>query len=102
MAKYTFVKDYSYTVYGIGRQDNTIKKGQSFDGIETANGIVISPNGSDLSNYQKEVLYPDMPSSYLEVPKEYLTQSFFQQHKNHLLILGGLVLGYLAFKKFNK
>jgi hypothetical protein len=29
-------------------------------------------------------------------------ETFLQKHKNHLLILGGLVLGYLAFKKFNK
>jgi hypothetical protein len=29
-------------------------------------------------------------------------QGFLQKHKNHLLILGGLVIGYLAFKKFNK
>jgi hypothetical protein len=102
MEKYTFVKDYSYTSYGIEPIPHTITKGQSFDGIETANGIVISLNGSNPSDYSKEVLYPDMPSSYLEVPKEYLTQSFFQQHKNHLLILGAIVIGYFAFKKFNK
>jgi hypothetical protein len=29
-------------------------------------------------------------------------QGFLQKHKNHLLILGALVLGYLAYKKFNK
>jgi hypothetical protein len=29
-------------------------------------------------------------------------QSFIQQHKNHLLIAGALVLGYFAYKKFNK
>jgi hypothetical protein len=29
-------------------------------------------------------------------------ESFLQKHKNHLLILGVLVLGYLAYKKFNK
>ena len=28
------------------------------------------------------------------------TQTFFQKHKNHLLIIGALVLGYLAYKKF--
>jgi hypothetical protein len=50
----------------------------------------------------KEVAMPDMPSSFLTVPNEYLTQSFIQQHKNHLLIAGALVLGYFAYKKFNK
>jgi len=29
-------------------------------------------------------------------------ETFIQKHKNHLLILGGLVIGYLAYKKFNK
>lgn len=102
MAKYTFIKDYDYTVYGIGAIHNTIKKGQSFDGIETKDGIVISTNGSDLSNYKKEVLSPDQISSYLTVPKEYLRQSFLQKHKNHLLLASVLILGVLAFKKFKK
>ena len=29
-------------------------------------------------------------------------ETFIQKHKNHLLIVGALVLGYLAYKKFNK
>jgi hypothetical protein len=29
-------------------------------------------------------------------------KGFLEKHKNHLLILGALVLGYLAYKKFNK
>ena len=29
-------------------------------------------------------------------------ESFLQKHKNHLLILGALVIGYFAYKKFNK
>ena len=102
MAKYTFIKDFDYTVYGVGRQDKTIKKGETFDGIETENGIVISLDGSNASDYKNEKLYPDMISSYLTVPKEYLTQSFLQKHKNHLLIVGAIVIGYLAYKKFNK
>ena len=102
MAKYTFIKDYNYTVYGVGRQDKTIKKGESFDGIETENGIVISLDGSNPSDYKKEQVYPDMISSYLTVPKEYLTQSFLQKNQNYLLILVELVIGYFAYKKFNK
>jgi len=31
-----------------------------------------------------------------------LSQTFIQKHKNHLLIAGALVLGYFAYKKFNK
>ena len=27
---------------------------------------------------------------------------FIQKHKNHLLLVGALVIGYLAYKKFNK
>jgi hypothetical protein len=29
-------------------------------------------------------------------------ETFLQKHKNHLLIVGALVLGYFAYKKFNK
>jgi hypothetical protein len=29
-------------------------------------------------------------------------QTFLQKHKNHLLIVGALVVGYLAYKKFKK
>jgi hypothetical protein len=29
-------------------------------------------------------------------------ETFLQKHKNHLLIIGALFLGYLAYKKFNK
>jgi hypothetical protein len=29
-------------------------------------------------------------------------ESFLQKHKNHLLIAGALVIGYFAYKKFNK
>ena len=29
-------------------------------------------------------------------------ETFLQKNKNHLLILGGLVIAYLAYKKFNK
>jgi hypothetical protein len=30
------------------------------------------------------------------------SQTFIQKHKNHLLIAGVLVIGYFAYKKFNK
>ena len=29
-------------------------------------------------------------------------ETFIQKHKNHLLLVGALVIGYLAYKKFNK
>jgi hypothetical protein len=29
-------------------------------------------------------------------------ETFLQKHKNHLLIVGALVVGYLAYKKFKK
>ena len=50
--------------------------------------------------------------SIFEVPNSVVTEqtlitdasgeTFLKKHKNHLLILGALVLGYLAYKKFNK
>jgi hypothetical protein len=33
---------------------------------------------------------------------ELVPQTFLQKHKNHLLIVGAVVIGYLAYKKFNK
>ena len=29
-------------------------------------------------------------------------KSFFEEHKNHLLLVAGLVAGYLLYKKFKK
>jgi hypothetical protein len=103
MIKYTFLKDFDYTSYGFAPMPKTIKKGQSFNGIETADGIVISLNGGNPSDYKKEDLSPDQPSSFLTVPKEYLTQeTFVQKHKTHLLIAGAIIVGFLAYKKFKK
>ena len=31
-----------------------------------------------------------------------ISQTFLQKNQNHLLILGALVVGYFAYKKFNK
>lgn len=42
--------------------------------------------------------YKDVANSNTDVAP----QSFIQKHKNHLLIAGALVLGYFAYKKFNK
>ena len=33
---------------------------------------------------------------------ELAPQTFLQKHKNHLLILSALIIGYFAYKKFNK
>jgi hypothetical protein len=43
----------------------------------------------------------------IEVTEQTLTtdasgEKFLQKHKNHLLIAGAIVIGYLAYKKFNK
>jgi hypothetical protein len=41
--------------------------------------------------------------SVVEAPKNVVTeQTFLQKNKTNLLIVGALVLGYLAYKKFNK
>ena len=33
---------------------------------------------------------------------KYVSPSFLQKHKNNLLILGAIVIGYFAYKKINK
>ena len=45
---------------------------------------------------------PLNPKSTSSSNTELAPQTFLQKHKNHLLILGALVLGYLAYKKFKK
>jgi len=95
------------------------KKGDVFEGekIPTNSGV---ETGST-PRYNVKITTPEAlkedgtkfdGKSIFEVPNSVVTEqilttdvsgeTFLQKHKNHLLIVGVLVLGYLAYKKFNK
>ena len=107
----------------------TFKKGDVFEGeeIPTNSGI---ESGSE-KRFVVKIITPESVKVYkkdgtnwegqgvFEVPDSVVTkqqglgadypdntdvapQTFLEKHKNHLLILGGLVIAYLAYKKFNK
>jgi hypothetical protein len=131
MGKYAFKEDFiqNYRVYDskIGtsssvEQSITYKKGDIVDGMFEAKHTVSGWEGMPM-NFEDRVLInnpmqgkglfegngaPSMfpiPADKLELVSNgnsFSNQSFLQKHKNHLLILGALVLGYLAYKKFNK
>ena len=131
MAKYKFKEDFiqNYRVYDtkIGTsssvdQSITYKKGDIVDGRFEAKHTESGWEGQQM-NFEDRVLIenpmqgkglfdgngaPSMftiPADKLELIKDeslISNQSFLQKHKNHLLIVGALVIGYLAYKKFNK
>ena len=110
-------------------QSITFKKGDIVDGTFEAKHTVSGWEGMPM-NFEDRVLIenpmqgkglfdgngaPSMfpiPSDKLELSTDQSSastqntgldsQTFIQKHKNHLLIAGALVLGYLAYKKFNK
>lgn len=121
--KYIFNKDFNYSVWGFSEEKRTIKKGTILSGKQDVNGNITlvsdsSKSFDDFKNYQP---MPDMPSPFFIVSsseKDILTETsnignglkeltndpkeFYAKHKNHLLILGGVVLIYLVYKKNKK
>jgi len=61
--------------------------------------------GYDTSKYKS---FDDCMANYYKFNKSNLPskdiapQTFLEKNKTNLLILGALILGYLAYKKFNK
>ena len=121
--KATFKSDYTY------KTGSTCPQGMEGCAPETINykkGDILGGLSLSLSSDKKQVI-SYMGDYTFQIPVEYLTimnddgtisvtnsnsdsnqnskldsQTFLQKHKNHLLIAGALVLGYLAYKKFNK
>jgi hypothetical protein len=113
--KATFKSDYTYKTGStnpqglIGGAPSIInyKKGDILGGF-----LSLSDDKKMIKSWQGNFI--------VHIPVEYLTilnddgtpfntsitdntsQTFLQKHKNHLLIAGALVLGYFAYKKFNK
>jgi hypothetical protein len=131
MAKYIFKEDYEAKGTNfISNEPNSpkmanfrlsysFKKGDVFEGekIPTNSGV---ETGST-PRYNVNITTPQAlqvdgtkfdGKSIFEVPEIAVTEqtlatdasgeTFLQKHKNHLLIVGALVLGYFAYKKFNK
>lgn len=119
MAKYIFKEDFE--AIGTSPSDESrmdvrsiklkhkFKKGEVFEGklVPTNAGVnpeakaynveIITPNNFTEDN--KLVYY----NGVFEVPERLVSeQTFLEKHKNHLLILGGLVIAYFAYKKFKK
>ena len=71
-------------------------------------GIVMTPylifsDDTYIIAYDADKVDDSTPlTSKLNLETRLNPQGFLEKHKNHLLILGALVLGYLAYKKFKK
>jgi hypothetical protein len=119
MAKYIFKEDFEAigtTPSDESRHDvrsiklkHKFKKGDVFEGklVPTNAGVnpearaynveIITPNNFTEDN--KLVYY----NGVFQVPEMLVReQTFLEKNKTNLLIVGLLVLGYLAYKKFNK
>lgn len=118
-SKYVFNQDYEATTRVLDNKlsENVVylelkykfKKGDIFNGIKIPVNAGVNPNAKkyniqittpesiklDDSVYTGQVTYQIDDSLVSEA-------TTLQKHKNHLLILGALALGYLAYKKFNK
>jgi len=119
MIKYVFKEDFE--AIGTNSSDESrsdfrsiklkhkFKKGEVFEGklVPTRAGVnpdarvfnvqIITPNNYTDDN--KFVYY----NGVFEVPEMLVReQTFLEKNKTNLLIVGALVLGYLAYKKFNK
>jgi hypothetical protein len=131
MAKYVFKEDFEAKGTNfISNEPNSpkmanfrlsysFKKGDVFEGekIPTNSGV---ESGStpryNVNIFTSEASKVDGTKfegkSIFEVPEIVVTEetlttdasgeTFLQKHKNHLLILGALVVAYFAYKKFNK
>jgi len=118
--KYVFNQDYE--AKGTNPIDNSrtdqrsyklkhqFKKGDVFDGSKieigsnqnsTKSQFIIEIN-SDYHNLNEDGSFSNLKGIF-QVPETVVNeQTFLQKHKNHILIVGALVLGYFAYKKFNK
>jgi hypothetical protein len=121
--KAVFKSDYTYKtgstcpqgVEGCAPETINYKKGDVLGGLNLSLSADKKQVVSNIGNYTVEI-----PSEYLIIRNDDGTissanldsdsnqstkldsQSFLQKHKNHLLIIGAVVIGYFAYKKFNK
>jgi hypothetical protein len=119
VSKYVFKEDFE--AIGTNTSDESrsdfrsIKLKHKFKKGEVFEGKIIPINAGanpEAKAYNVEIITPNnftgderfvMYNGVFQVPERVVSkQTFLQKHKNHLLIVGALVIGYLAYKKFNK
>ena len=131
MAKYIFKEDYeakgtnlisndpNASKQASYRLNYSFKRGDVFEGEKIVVGAGIEVGST--AQYAVKITTPEAlkvdgtkfdGKSIFEVPEIAVTEqtlatdasgeTFLQKHKNHLLIVGALVIGYFAYKKFNK
>jgi len=118
-SKYIFNQDYDAIGSNFVDKNRTIseyvklthkfKKGEVFEGKLVPINAGINP---EAKAYNIEIITPNnftedgrffMYKGIFQVPEMLVReQTFLEKNKTNLLILGALVLGYLAYKKFNK
>ena len=128
MAKYIFKEDFEAQGTNLIPKDSkmvslmlrySFKKGDVFEGEKIVVGVGVRQGSSEeyavnittLGGLKVDGTKFDGKSIF-QVPEIVVTEqtlttdasgeSFLQKHKNHLLILGGLVIAYFAYKKFKK
>jgi len=93
---------------GCAPETITYKKGDSLAGLSLSLSSDKKQVVSYMGNYTVRIPVENLQllnddGTPIESPTaDVLPQTFIQKHKNHLLIAGALVLGYFAYKKFNK
>jgi hypothetical protein len=131
MAKYIFKENYeAQGTNPISNEPNgskqasfmlkySFKKGDVFEGEKIVAGVGVRTGSPAI--YAVKITTPEALKldgtkwsgrAIFEVPDSVVTEqtlttdasgeTFLQKHKNHLLIAGALVIGYFAYKKFNK
>ena len=103
--KYIFLEDYQNV-----KKDSVLNGKENYDG----SSIIFSLNVNEIPNNSSNPLYlihvpygaghniVKLITDQNLVNKDVAPETFLQKHKNHLLIIGAVVLGYLAYKKFKK
>jgi hypothetical protein len=67
-----------------------------------ANPYEVSPNSYQVIPLDSVELVDESGNTDTSKGTGVVQQSFLQKHKNHLLLVGALVVGFLAYKKFKK
>ena len=130
MAKYIFKEDYEAKgTNPISNEPNaskqasfmltySFKKGDVFEGKKIPINAGINPSAvayaveitttealkADGTKWSGKAIFevPEIAVTEQTLTTDVAPPTFFEEHKNHLLLVGALVLGYLAYKKFNK
>jgi hypothetical protein len=88
--------------WGKDSMGRTTLNGQVFESNVNSNEVTCADGTKDISNGAVSPCGGHGGVNPIPTQENNANETFIQKHKNHLLIAGALVLGYLAYKKFNK